>query len=203
MLELNFWFFDFFTVNKTTSQLVTIDEIEAYESQMKNFHGELSKHVFEEKMAALRLKIENLQNSNETDDSEIQNLIDSIDYETLSTNIEILKNETESLRQDAINKRDTLAVDISSFERYSSKLESDIKTMEDTIKTIEIEIEEKALKADLESYVTLSSEVWNFSDTNTIYFHINWIGTFFNFKLKRFEIFLNLLWKQKSGYQKF
>ena len=126
---------------------------------MKNFHGELSKHVFEEKMAALRLKIENLQNSNETDDSEIQNLIDSIDYETLSTNIEILKNETESLRQDAINKRDTLAVDISSFERYSSKLESDIKTMEDTIKTIEIEIEEKALKADLESYVTLSSEV--------------------------------------------
>ena len=117
------------------------------------------KHVFAEKMAALRLKIENLQTSNETDDSEIRNLIDSIDYETLSTNIEILKNETESLRQDAINKRDTLAVDISSFERYSSKLESDIKTMEDTIKTIEIEIEEKALKADLESYVTLSSEV--------------------------------------------
>ena len=126
---------------------------------MKNFHGELSKHVFEEKMAALKIKIENLQNSNETDDSEIQDLIDAIDYETLSTNIETLKNETESLQQDAINKRDTLAVDILSFERYSSKLESDIKSMEDTIRTIEIEIEEKALKADLESYLTLSSEV--------------------------------------------
>ena len=126
---------------------------------MKNFHGELSKHVFEEKMASLKSKIENLQNSNETDDSEIQNLIDSIDYVTLSTNIETLKNETESLQQDAIKRRDTLATDISSFERYSSKLESDIKTMEDTIKTIEIEIEEKALKADLETYVTLSSEV--------------------------------------------
>ena len=126
---------------------------------MKNFHGELSKHVFEEKMASLRLQIENLQNSNETGDSEIQSLIDSIDYETLSTNIETLKNKTESLHQDAINKRDTLAVDISSFERYSRKLESDIKTMEDTIKTIEIEIEEKAIKTDLESYVTFSSEV--------------------------------------------
>ena len=129
---------------------------------MKNFHGELSKHVFEEKMAALRIKIENLQNANETDDSEIQNLIDSIDYETLSSNIENLKNQSESLQHDAINKRDTLAVDISSFERYSSKLESDIKTLEDTIKTIEIEIEEKAAKADLETYVTASSEVKTF-----------------------------------------
>ena len=119
-------------------------------------------HVFEEKMAALRIKIENLQNANETDDSEIQNLIDSIDYETLSSNIENLKNQSESLQHDAINKRDTLAVDISSFERYSSKLESDIKTMEDTIKTIEIEIEEKAAKADLETYVTASSEVKTF-----------------------------------------
>ena len=118
--------------------------------------------MFEEKMAALRLKIENLQNSNETDDSEIQNLIDSIDYETLSSNIENLKNQSESLQHDAVNKRDTLAVDISSFERYSSKLESDIKTMEDTIKTIEIEIEEKAAKADLETYVTASSEVKTF-----------------------------------------
>ena len=126
---------------------------------MKNFHGELSKHVFEEKMAALRIKIENLQNSNETDDSEIQNLIDSIDYETLSANIETLKNETESLERDAINKRDTLATDISSFERYSSKLQSEIKTMEDIIKSIEIEIEEKAAKADLETYVTVSTEV--------------------------------------------
>ena len=134
---------------------------------MKNFHGELSKHVFEEKMASLRLQIENLQNSNETGDSEIQSLIDSIDYETLSTNIETLKNKTESLHQDAINKRDTLAVDISSFERYSRKLESDIKTMEDTIKTIEIEIEEKAIKTDLESYVTFSSEVWSISDINS------------------------------------
>ena len=141
---------------------MTIDEIEAYESQMKNFHGELSKHVFEEKMASLRLKIENLQNSNETDDSEIQNLIDSIDYETLSTNIEILKNETESLQQDAINKRDALAVDISNLERYTSKLQSEIETMENNIKNIEIEIEEKAAKADLETYVTASSEVKTF-----------------------------------------
>ena len=129
---------------------------------MKNFHGELSKHVFEEKMAALRIQIENLKNSNETDYSEIQNLIDSIDYETLSSNIENLKNQSESLQHDAINKRDTLAVDISSFERYSSKLESDIKAMEDTIKTIEIEIEEKAAKADLETYVNASSEVKTF-----------------------------------------